>query len=110
MRIIRLYQELSAQHIQQLANWISTVEQRYDGDGQVTSNVANYKKHPTQDIWFFYYSDIEDHMGEIGSQIMGFILGTYAPTGNPVVNREVLEIVTLTEDELAEYDPPEPEE
>ena len=109
MRIIRLYQELSAQHIQQLANWISTVEQRYD-NGQVTSNVANYKKHPTQDIWFFYYSDIADHMGKIGSQIMGFILGTYAPTGNPVVNREVLEIVTLTEAELTEYDPPEPEE
>ena len=110
MRIIRLYQELSAQHIQQLANWISTVEQRYDGDGQVTSNVANYKKHPTQDIWFFYYNDIADHMGEIGSQIMSFILGTYAPTGNPVINTEVLEIVTLTEAELTEYDPPEPEE
>jgi len=110
MRIIRLYQELSAQHIQQLANWISTVEQRYDSGGQVTSNVASYKKHPTQDIWFFYYSDIADHMGEIGSQIMGFILGTYAPTGNPVVNREVLEIVTLTETELKEYDPPAPEE
>ena len=110
MRIIRLYQELSARHIQQLANWISTVEQRYDSDGQVTSNVASYKKHPTQDIWFFYYSDIADHMGEIGSQIMNFILGTYAPTGNPVVNTEVLEIVTLTEAELKEYDPPAPEE
>jgi len=109
MKIIRLYQELSAQHIQQLANWISTVEQRYD-DGQVTANVASYKKHPTQDIWFFYYNDSADHMGEIGSQIMDFILGTYAPTGNPVVNTEVLEIVTLTETELAEYDPPEPEE
>ena len=109
MRSIRLYQELSAQHIQQLANWISTVEQRYD-DGQVTANVAEYKKHPTQDIWFFYYSDIADHMGAIGSQIMNFILGTYAPTGNPVVNREVLEVVTLTESQLAEYDPPEPEE
>ena len=110
MRIIRLYQELSAQHIQQLANWISTVEQRYDSDGQVTSNVANYKKHPTQDIWFLYYNDIANHMGEIGSQIMDFILGTYAPTRNPVVNREGLEIVTLTEAELAEYDPPAPEE
>ncbi len=49
-------------------------------------------------------------MGEIGSQIMNFILGTYAPTGNPVVNTEVLQIVTLTETELAEYDPPAPEE
>ena len=49
-------------------------------------------------------------MGDIGSQIMGFILGTYAPTGNPVINTEVLEIVTLTEAELTEYDPPEPEE
>jgi len=109
MKIIRIYQELTAQHIQQLANWISTVEQRYD-DGQVTSNVANYYKHPTQDIWFFYYNDIANHMGDIGSQIMGFILGTYAPTGNPVINTEVLEIVTLTEAELAEYDPPKPEE
>jgi hypothetical protein len=109
MKIIRIYQELTAQHIQQLANWISTVEQRYD-DGQVTSNVANYYKHPTQDIWFFYYNDIANHMGDIGSQIMGFILGTYAPTGNPVINTEVLEIVTLTEAELEEYDPPKPEE
>lgn len=109
-KIIEMYREVDAMNIQWLANRISTIEQRYAEDGQVSNNVANYKKHPSKDTWFFYFNDIYPHMGTIGSQVMGFLLGVYAPTGNPVVNTEVLRVIDLTDKQLLEYDPPEPEE
>lgn len=90
--ILEVYQEVTAQHVQQLANWMSTVESRYNEDGQTTSLVAEYKKHTTLDIWFFYYDDIRPNMGSIGGAIMDFFLRNYLPTGKPVVNSEVLQL------------------
>ena len=108
MKVIKTNDELVAARVKQLASWVSTVEQRYES-GQTTSSVAEYKKHPSQDIWFFFYDDIFPNMGDIGKQIMDFLLTDYEPTGNPVINTEVLEVVELTEAELSEYDPQDDE-
>lgn len=108
-QILEVYQEMTAMHIQQLANWMSTVETRYNEDGQTTSLVATYKKHSKLDIWFFYYDDIRPNMGLIGGSIMDFFLSKYVPTGNPVVNTEVMVLKELTDSELEIYSPTEEE-
>lgn len=108
MKVIKTNDELIAQRVGQLADWVSTVEQRYE-EGQTTSSVAMYHKHPSEDIWFFYYDDIFPNMGVIGQQIMGFLLTDYEPTGNPVINTEVLQVVELTEAEIIEYQPQDDE-
>jgi hypothetical protein len=102
MKIIEIYQELTAQRVIQLANWISTVEQLYNA-GQVTKTVAEYKKHPTENIWYILHDPLFNNMGNIGKQIMGFLLGSYHVTGNPVINQEVLLIKELTEEEYQNY-------
>ncbi|NQZ74559.1 MAG: hypothetical protein HRT61_00345 [Ekhidna sp.] len=110
VKIIQLYREVDAINIQWLANRISTIEQRYQEDGQISNNIADYFKHPSKDIWFFYFDEVSPHMGDIGSVVMGFLLGSYAPTGNPIVNTEVLQVIDITDEEALEYNPPEPEE
>lgn len=106
MKIIEVYQELTAQRVKQLANWISTIEQLYQ-IGQVTKSVTDFYKHPTKDIWFFIYDPLFNNMGNIGKQVMGFLMGPYHVTGNPVINTEVLVVKDLTDQEVQEYLPNE---
>src|SRR6056297_1439404 len=100
MKILEVYQELTANHVKWLANVISTIEQRYESEENTTSDVANFYKHTSKDIWWFYYDDISSNMGNIGSNVMGFFLGNYAPTGEPVINTNVLKVkdVNLVEE------------
>lgn len=90
MRVIEVYQEITARHIEQLANWLSTVEQRYEQNGQVTNKIFEFEK--VGDVWQADYDEIVKNMGDIGVQIIGFLMSDYAPTGNPVINPEVLQI------------------
>jgi len=108
-KILKIQQQSTAEHVKQLANWMSTVESRYNEDGQTTALVADYYKHPTQNIWFFYYNSIRPNMGQIGGAMMDFFLSNYQPTGEPVVNPDVMEIVNLTNAELEAYAPNDPE-
>ena len=94
-KIIKIYNETTAQRVLALANWISTIEQRYVEDSQVTRTVAQYQKHPTENIRWFYYDEVFNGMGDIGRQITGYLLGPYEQTGNPVINSEVLEVVEV---------------
>lgn len=91
MKVIEVYQEITARHVEQLANWISTVEQRYEQHGQVTNKAFEFEK--VGDVWEADYDAVRDNMGDIGKQIMDFFLGTYAPTGDPVVNKDVLRLI-----------------
>lgn len=99
-KIIETYQQLTADHIKWLANVLSTVEQRYETGENTTTNIANYQKHPKADKYWFYYNDILPNMGETGQEIVNLLLGTYEPTGAPVINTDVInvkEVNLLTE-------------
>jgi hypothetical protein len=99
-KIIEVYRQLTAEHVKWLANVLSTVEQRYENGDNTTSNVANYQKHPIEDKYWFYYNEVLSNMGETGQQIVGFLLSDYEPTGDPVINTDVInvkEVNLLTE-------------
>jgi len=80
IKILQTDKETTIQQIIWLLNRLSTIEGRFESEESITNSITDYRKHPTQEIYFFNYSLVLENMGIKGKEICALLEGTIKET------------------------------
>lgn len=80
IKILQTDKETTIQQIIWLLNRLSTIEDRYESEENLTYSITDYRKHPTQELYFFNYSNVLLNMGEKGGEICHLLEGAIKET------------------------------
>jgi DNA-binding XRE family transcriptional regulator len=73
-KIIKIFTEDNLEKIKLIFRRLSTIESRFENNETLATEVAESFKHTTEDIWWFYYDDVYNNMGDKGKELIIIIL------------------------------------
>lgn len=97
MRVLVTGVEATMQNILFVANVLSNVEQQTNKN--LSTSIAPYYKHTTEEKWWFKLDPVADVMGQYGKPVFGLLTGNIGDTDIPVVNPLVFEVIEVADDD-----------
>lgn len=99
MKLITTTTEENILKVIGFANALSLIENRFQSGETITSTIATPTKHTKEELWWFNYTAVYEHLGVQGKPMADMLTGT-TPDGEPNINPKVFKVIEVAQEDL----------